>query len=75
MIARRAIQAISCSGRRYLRADQLVFVDYYTALKDAEGGMRAELSNEGVHPNRNGYALMRPLAEQAIAWARRSRSP
>jgi lysophospholipase L1-like esterase len=59
---------------RALAAERkLVFVDYYTALKDAEGGMRAELSNDGVHPNRNGYALMRPLAEQAIARAQRAK--
>jgi acetyl esterase/lipase/lysophospholipase L1-like esterase len=46
-----------------------VFVDYATVLADAGGGLRADLGNDGVHPNRVGYARMRPLAESAIAEA------
>ena len=46
-----------------------VFVDYATVLADAEGGLRADLGNDGVHPNRVGYARMRPLTETAIAEA------
>ncbi len=46
-----------------------VFVDYATVLADAEGGLRADLGNDGVHPNRVGYARMRPLTESAIAEA------
>ncbi len=46
-----------------------VFVDYATVLADAEGGLRADLGNDGVHPNRVGYARMRPLTENAIAEA------
>lgn len=45
----------------------LEFVDYGAVLADAEGGLRADLGNDGVHPNRAGYAAMRPLAERAIA--------
>ena len=47
----------------------LTFVDYGMVLADAEGGMRADLGNDGVHPNRLGYARMRPLAERAVAEA------
>lgn len=47
----------------------LVFVDYGTVLADADGGLRADFGNDGVHPNRSGYAAMRPLAERAIAAA------
>jgi acetyl esterase/lipase len=46
-----------------------VFVDYATVLADAEGALRADLGNDGVHPNRVGYARMRPLTEAAIAEA------
>src|SRR5690606_23327793 len=34
----------------------LVFVDYGAALADNDGGLRADLGNDGVHPNRAGYA-------------------
>lgn len=47
----------------------LVFVDYAAVLADADGALRADLGNDGVHPNREGYARMRPLAEGAIAEA------
>ncbi len=47
----------------------LTFVDYGTVLADADGGMRADLGNDGVHPNRLGYARMRPLAERAVVEA------
>jgi len=50
-------------------AQGLVFVDYATVLADADGGLRAELGNDGVHPNRTGYAAMRPLAEGALTAA------
>jgi lysophospholipase L1-like esterase len=53
----------------------LVFVDYATVLADAEGGLRADLGNDGVHPNRTGYAAMRPLAERALAAALALRAP
>ena len=59
------------SLNRWLRdfADErkLVFIDYYSAMADPGGGMKAELSNDGVHPNRNGYAVMRQVAEAAIS--------
>src|SRR5260370_12853362 len=42
------------------------YVDYYSALKDAEGGLRTDLSNDGVHPNLNGDAAIHPIAEQAL---------
>ena len=50
-----------------------VFVDYAAVLADAEGGLRADLGNDGVHPNRVGYARMRPLTETVIAEGARAR--
>lgn len=47
----------------------LVFVDYGAVLADAAGGLREDLGNDGVHPNRDGYAAMRPLAQRALAAA------
>ena len=52
--------------RRLAAERRLEFVDYFAALSDDQGGLRAGLSNDGVHPNRSGYAVMRPLAEAAI---------
>jgi lysophospholipase L1-like esterase len=49
----------------------IVFVDYHSALATEDGSFRPELSNDGVHPNLAGYAVMRPLVDQAMARAAR----
>ncbi|HJP85508.1 MAG TPA: SGNH/GDSL hydrolase family protein [Gemmatimonadaceae bacterium] len=50
-----------------------VYLDYHSAMTDANGGMRAGLASDGVHPTEAGYRLMAPLAEQAIAEALRKK--
>jgi lysophospholipase L1-like esterase len=47
------------------------YLDYHSAMSDARQGMRADLSNDGVHPTEAGYRVMAPLAEAAIAEALR----
>lgn len=47
----------------------LVYLDYYSAMANAKGGLDAELAADGVHPTAKGYAMMSPLAEKAIAQA------
>jgi len=53
--------------RGYAAREHLVYVDYHSALADAVGGLKVTLADDGVHPNAAGYAVMRPLAERAIA--------
>jgi lysophospholipase L1-like esterase len=60
------IQALNAWLREYAASENLVFVDYGGVLGDGAGGMKAELSADGVHPNPAAYALMRKLAERAI---------
>ena len=38
-------------------------------MANPEGGLKPELSPDGVHPNKAGYDIMAPLAEAAIAAA------
>lgn len=54
---------------RYAAERGLVFVDYHAAMAGPSGELRAELSNDGVHPDADGYAVMRPLAFEALAAA------
>ena len=44
----------------------LVYVDYYSALANAQGGFDADLSFDGVHPREKAYAVMAPLAQAGI---------
>lgn len=55
--------------RSYCRANNLVYLDYFTRMVDEKGWLRAELANDGLHPNAQGYRIMAPLAEAAIQQA------
>jgi lysophospholipase L1-like esterase len=60
------IQALNGWLQGYCATHSLIYLDYYSAMADANGGMKPGLSFEGVHPNANGYAVMTPLAQAAI---------
>ena len=47
----------------------LVYADYHTAMVMADGAMNPDFTKDGVHPVAAGYAVMRPIAERAIAQA------
>ena len=55
--------------KTYAAANKLTYLDYYSALVDDKGLLREDLSEDGLHPNAKGYAIMAPLAEAAIARA------
>ena len=57
--------------KAYAAAHKHVYLDYFSAVADEKGLLRAELSEDDLHPNERGYAIMAPLAEAAIAQARR----
>jgi lysophospholipase L1-like esterase len=50
-----------------------VYLDYHSAMADEAGMLKPELTDDGLHPNRAGYAVMAPLAEKAITRALRGR--
>jgi lysophospholipase L1-like esterase len=60
------IQWLNAWLKDYARRTSSQYVDYYSILTDGQGGMKHEFSSDGVHPNRDGYAAMRSLAEKAI---------
>ena len=49
--------------------NHVVYLDYFTAMADDRRGLPINLSKDGVHPNLEGYRVMGPLAEKAIAEA------
>jgi len=42
------------------------FVDYFSALADSENKLYKKYSRDGVHPNLEGYLVMKPLVETEI---------
>ena len=65
------ISALNSWIRRYSEEAGAVYLDFHTAMVDSRGGLRAELTSDGVHPNAAGYGVMAPLAEAAITKALR----
>jgi lysophospholipase L1-like esterase len=63
------ITALNAWMKDYAAANGHVHLDYVAAMADAKGLLRAELSEDDLHPNAAGYAVMAPLAEAAIQTA------
>jgi lysophospholipase L1-like esterase len=63
------IKALNEILQNYAFANNIVYVDYYSAMVDERKGLKADYSNDGVHPNKTGYQVMAPLADKAIALA------
>ena len=52
--------------KRYAAEVGAVYADYYAAVVDDQGFFRTGLTNDGLHPNADGYAAMNPVAAAAI---------
>jgi lysophospholipase L1-like esterase len=59
--------------KKYAAEHGDVYLDYFAATVDDKGLLKADISNDGLHPNAKGYAIMGPLAEQAIQTALKKR--
>jgi lysophospholipase L1-like esterase len=60
------IVALNTLLRDYSNANAIPFVDYHTAMTDDEGGLAVAYSNDGVHPNKEGYQVMATLLQYSI---------
>lgn len=52
--------------KQYANRTHAGIADYYTATVDSTGMLKQGYSNDGLHPNDKGYALMAPVAEVAL---------
>jgi lysophospholipase L1-like esterase len=60
------IAAVNRALVKLAEEKKVSYVNYFPALADRVGGLADELGNDGLHPNRDGYAAMRPLTDKAI---------
>ena len=63
------VRALNLWMADYAAKNGHVYLDYFSALADANGLLKPALNDDGLHPNAAGYAVMAPLAEKAIAEA------
>jgi lysophospholipase L1-like esterase len=60
------IAALNSWIRDYASSHHHVYLDYFSATVDPAGMLREEFSEDDLHPNAKGYAVMAPLAESAV---------
>lgn len=65
----RKILALNDWLKKYCEQNGIVYLDYFSAMVDEHGLMKKDLSNDGLHPNAAGFAVMAPLAQAAITRA------
>jgi lysophospholipase L1-like esterase len=63
------ILALNAWIKNYAAQHHDTYLDYFSATVDDHGFLKKDLSEDGLHPNRAGYAVMARLAETAIAAA------
>jgi lysophospholipase L1-like esterase len=61
------ITALNTWLKEYAAPHRFVYLDYFSAVSDARGRLRADLSDDGLHPNAAGYAIMAPAADAAVS--------
>ncbi|MDT3695437.1 MAG: SGNH/GDSL hydrolase family protein [Ignavibacterium sp.] len=58
--------------KTYSQNNQFVYVDYFSEMADENNGLKKEYSKDGVHPNVDGYKVMKPIIEKAINYLLRT---
>lgn len=61
--------ALNAMIKAYAIKNNIVYVDYFSMMVDEKKGLKATLTEDGVHPTNAGYKIMDPMVEQAIAEA------
>jgi lysophospholipase L1-like esterase len=60
------VREVNAWMKQFAEERGLVYVDYYTALANEQGGMREGTSSDGVHPTPMGYGVMMPIAQAGV---------
>ena len=55
--------------KKYCWENGVVYLDYFSAMVDEHGYLKQDLTEDGLHPNAAGFAVMVPLAQAAITKA------
>ena len=60
------IIALNIIIKEYAIDNGYIYLDYFSVLVDEHNGLPKKYSSDGVHPNFEGYKIMKPLADDAI---------
>lgn len=68
------VRQLNALLRDYAEKNDLVYVDYYSALTNESGGLSPELSADGCHPTMKCYVQMEKMVRKGIEKALKRRS-
>ncbi len=60
------VKQLNALIKKYCKENNMVSVDYYTAMADSRGGLDDKMAYDGVHPTLAGYKVMEPLVVEGI---------
>ena len=63
------IPQLNAMLKNYAEKNDLIYLDYFSAMADDKNGLPKELAEDGVHPTTKGYAIMKPMLVKAIDMA------
>lgn len=61
------IAALNSMIQQYTAINNIVYVDYYSAMVNGQKGLKSIYSKDGVHPNKEGYYKMKSILEPFIS--------
>jgi len=61
------IDSLNRMIKNYAEQNKITYLNYYSSMVDERKGLKAEYSEDGVHPNETGYKIMSKLVEDAIS--------
>lgn len=50
----------------YATKNNIIYVDYYSQMVDNENGLQKRYGEDGVHPNKEGYSVMKTIINEVI---------
>jgi lysophospholipase L1-like esterase len=66
LIPNEKIPTLNKMIKEYTNQNDVIYLDYFSSLADERNGLPLKYSDDGVHPNAEGYKVMEPLVEEAI---------
>jgi lysophospholipase L1-like esterase len=60
------IEALNAMIMQYAKANHIDFVDYYSAMVDDRKGLKSIYSEDGVHPNKEGFRVMEHIVKKQL---------
>lgn len=60
------IPALNKLIKQYAEDNNHIYLDYFSAMVDEKNGLQEKFTYDGVHPNKEGYQFMAPMAKAAI---------